>query len=184
MTNGEMAEITFRVDPEFGRGSEWMWGERIGADRFRLSNTPWWVRGVSYRDVVFARVRRGRLAYAGVSLRGGHSTCWMVLRVARDAEAFTRQWAKLHDLGCRYEGDGRRTFAIDVPPGADFDLVERLLHAGAVEGTWYYEVAHRAHPACARELIAAWDGPSRRGARSCAPARRNGSGQAPRGDAP
>lgn len=160
MANGEMAPITFRVDPDFRPGmvDETMWGERVGADRFRISNTPFWVRDLSYRDVVFVRVRRGRLVYAGVSLRGGHSTCWMMLRVPRESEAFTRRWATLHDLGCRYEGDGRRSLAIDVPPGADLDVVEQLLETGADDGTWHYEVAHRGHPFCAREPTAAWDG--------------------------
>jgi uncharacterized protein DUF4265 len=154
--NGEIVMILVRVPPEDRQGitAETLWAERVGTDRFRLGNTPFWVRDLSYRDIVFARVRRGLLTYAGVSLRGGHSTCWMVLRVERTDEAFVARWARLHDLGCRYEGDGRRTLAIDVPPEASFDLVERLLEAGADDGVWDYEVAHRSHPVVAREPVA------------------------------
>jgi hypothetical protein len=154
--NGEMVKMLVRVPPQDRQGitAETMWAERVGADRFRLANTPFWVRDLSFRDVVFARVRRGILTYAGVSLRGGHSTCWMVIRVARTDEAFVRRWARLHELGCRYEGAGGRTFAIDVPPEAPFDLVESLLEAGADGGIWDYEVAHRGHLPVAREPVA------------------------------
>jgi hypothetical protein len=156
--NGEMLKILVRVPPQDRQGvvAETMWGERVGADRFRLANTPFWVRDLSYRDVVFARVRRGLLTFTGVSLRGGHSTCWIVLRVARTDEAFVRRWAKLHEIGCTCEGDGRRTFAVDVPPGAPFEVVEGLLEDGADAGTWDYEVAHRGHPVVAREPVAPW----------------------------
>ncbi len=144
----QMVKITFRLNPRESDGivDETMWAERVDADRFRLANTPFWVRDVSNRDVVFARARRnGSLTFTGVSLRGGHSTCWVALRVARGSEDFRRRWAELEALGCGCERGGSCMFAIDVPPSAAWGAVERMLEAGAVDEVWYYEVAHRGH---------------------------------------
>lgn len=86
---------------------------------------------MSHRDVVFVlRRRSGGLAFAGVSLRGGHSTVWIALRVDRDAATFRSRWAQLKVLGCGYESAGR-LLAVDVPSAADFGLTVRPSRAGA-----------------------------------------------------
>ncbi len=153
MTTPTMVRIAFRIDAAEGGGivGETLWAERVGVDRFRLANTPFYVRGVSYRDVVFGRRgRSGVLAFNGVSLRGGHSTLWMALRVDPSAEAFRSRWAELHEIGCGYESSGR-FLAVDVPPATDFRTVEERCEAGAAAGVWDYEVAHCGHPAGGRE---------------------------------
>ena len=149
MATGEMVKITFRVEPDRGNGivGETLWAEQVGPGRFRLANTPFYVLGLSCRDVVFGRRRRsGVLAFAGASLRGGHSTVWIALHVDWDAAVFRSRWAQLHEHGCRYESAGR-FLAVDVPSAADFSVVEALLEAGAVADLWDYEVAHCGHPA-------------------------------------
>jgi hypothetical protein len=142
-----MVKISFPVRPELGAGivGESLWAEQVGRDRYRLANIPFNVHGVSYHDVVFGRRRRtGVLAFAGVSLRGGHSTCWIARRVEAGTAAFRDRWAPLRELGCGYESAGP-LHAIDVPPSADFAIVEALLEAGFAAGVWDYEIAHRAH---------------------------------------
>jgi hypothetical protein len=148
MTTATLVKISFRVEPDRSRGivSETLWAEHVGGNRFRLANTPFLVRGVSYRDVVFGRCgRHGVLTFAGVSLRGGHSTCWLDLRAERDTERFRTHWAQLHALGCSYEGNGQRSYAVDIPPSADFAVVEAMLEAGVASRIWAYEVSHRGH---------------------------------------
>lgn len=147
MEPGNLVKISFRVDPKLGGGvvGESLWAEQVGRDRFRLANIPFHVHDVSYRDVVFGRRRRtGVLTFAGVSLRGGHSTCWIALHVARDSAAFADRWARLRELGCGCENAGA-ILAVDVPPAADFGAVVNLLEEGFGAGAWDYEVAHRGH---------------------------------------
>jgi hypothetical protein len=151
-TPGEMVKISFRIAPDRGGGivGESPWAERVSANRFRIANIPVYVHGVSFRDVVFGRRRRdGVLAFAGVSLRGGHSTVWIAPRLEPDSEVFRRRWAQLRELGCGCERAGR-VLAVDVPPGADFPAVEDQLEAGFVAGDWDYEIAHCGHPAARR----------------------------------
>lgn len=151
-TPGEMVKISFRIDPERGGGieGESLWAERVGTNRFRIANIPVYVPGVSFRDVVFGRRRRdGVLVFAGVSLRGGHSTVWVAPRVEPDTEAVRSRWAQLRELGCGWERAGRLR-AVDVPPGADFATVEAQLEAGFVAGDWDYEIAHCGQPAARR----------------------------------
>jgi hypothetical protein len=144
-----MVKVSFRVKPRgtHGIAGETMWAEWVGSDRFRLANSPFHVLGVSFGDVVFARRdRRGVLAFKGVSLRGGHSTCWLALRGDVTDPSFRDGWAKLKALGCGYEGASGRFLAMDVPPGVSFAVVRDLLDAGARQGAWEYEIAHRGHP--------------------------------------
>ncbi|MFT3912936.1 MAG: DUF4265 domain-containing protein [Anaeromyxobacteraceae bacterium] len=148
MQRGEdVIHVIATVPRRFGGGSEGMWGERVGADRVRLRNTPFSVPGLSYNDVVFTERRKGILRIAGVSLRGGHSTYWILTCAGASWEAL---WARLRALGCSYEstrvGDDRVCLAADVPPHAQIDDVLALLDEGVAEGIWEYEEGHREHP--------------------------------------
>jgi hypothetical protein len=143
-----LVRIEFKLRPATRGGlrGETLWAEPVGVGRVRLRNTPFYVVGVSAEDVVFARLERGRLVYKGVSLRGGHSTYRIVLEGEEQRARFDSRWAAFRKLGCTFEGDGRGTFAVDVPPHADADEIVDLLEAGASAGVWWYEEAHREHP--------------------------------------
>jgi hypothetical protein len=143
-----LVRIAFKLRPatRYGIRSETLWAEPVAAGRVRLRNTPFYVEGVSAEDVVFVRREQGRLVYEGVSLRGGHSTYWIVLEGEAQRARFDARWAALRKLGCTFEGDGGRTFAVDVPPHADADEVVDLLEEGASAGVWLYEEANREHP--------------------------------------
>ena len=147
-TDEGMVRIEFKLRPATRNGirSETLWAEPVGVGRVRLRNTPFYVAGVSAEDVVFVRREQGRLVYKGVSLRGGHSTYWIVLDGEEQRARFDSRWAALRKLGCTFEGDGRRTFAVDVPPHADADEIVDLLEEGASAGIWWYEEANREHP--------------------------------------
>lgn len=149
MTTGKMVKISFRLDPKRHGGmvGESMWAEQVGRNRFRLDNIPFSVHGVSYRDVVFGRLgRTGRLTFAGVSLRGGHSTCWIAARDEPKSAELEDRWSRLRELGCKAER-AERLLAVDVPPATDFAEVEALLEAGFVANVWDYEIAHCGHAA-------------------------------------
>jgi hypothetical protein len=163
MAMGNLVKISFRLDPKLHGGvvGESLWAEQVGRNRFRLDNTPFSVHDVSYRDVVFGRRGRdGRLRFAGISLRGGHSTCWIAARDELESAPFQDRWKRLRELGCKAER-AVRLLAVDVPPATDFAAVEELLEAGFVADVWEYEIAHCGHAVGERELPGARGGDGR-----------------------
>jgi hypothetical protein len=138
-----LVRVVFELEPNAWHGSatERLWAEPVVVGRYRLRNTPFFVFGVSAEDIVFAKERQGRLLFAGVSLRGGHSS----YRIAvSDQHLFDRSWKHLQALGCSYE-EGQ-VLAVDVPPRADIHEVYELLEAGERAGAWDFEEGHCGHP--------------------------------------
>ena len=143
---GEMVRIHFKLDPPCGGiVGETMWGEKVAERRYRIRNIPCSVYGISEHDIVFADNFRGRLKFAGVSMRAGHSTYRILKARDLDPAVFSRHWGPLKRLGCSSEGDGARLVAIDVPPHADVHVVRDLLVAGEDAGIWEFEEAHCGH---------------------------------------
>jgi hypothetical protein len=74
MTNFDRQEelrtkICFQLDQNewHGYATESVWAQHVAGNRFRLLNTPFFAKGVSYLDVVIAR-DRGRKTYLSVGV--------------------------------------------------------------------------------------------------------------------
>ena len=123
--------------------SEGLWACPLGAKRFRLDNTPWFVRGVAADDVVeaepdaagvlwFVRVleRRDRVVVRVIPRTDGP------LRGDRQAvvNAFT-------PLGVPGEGMANPVsmVALDIGPDAPLAAVKGLLQRGEADGRWHFE---------------------------------------------
>lgn len=146
----DLVRIVFDLGEDQWHGSvtERLWAEPIDNHRFRLRNTPFYALGVSMGDVVFAEERSGELFYAGVSIRGGHSSYRIMVLPETSEEAFLRYWRPVGELGCSWEqgpGEQYRIYAVDVPPQADIYEVYRLLEEGATRGIWDFDEAHCEH---------------------------------------
>ena len=79
-----LVTIVVNLEPDawHGYGTETVWAEKVGGNRYRLRNTPFYAFGVSAEDVVFAEPDdEARLVFSSVSLRGGHST-YRIIRAA------------------------------------------------------------------------------------------------------
>src|SRR4051794_27214440 len=102
----ELTKIFFRLDPSDWHGypGETLWAEPVvGTDAssaFRLRNTPMFVRGVSFLDVVRAieRTDGEGLEFAGVIDHSGHST-YMILSPPT-CPSFEEYWQRLQNIGC------------------------------------------------------------------------------------
>jgi hypothetical protein len=118
-------------------GSEWR--------RFRLMNSPFHARGVSYLDVVRATPLEDRdIFHFEVVERGGHSTYMLIMKAAE--LRVSAYWNSLEKLGCSYEGanihwegERRPLYAVDVPPSADIHEVYELLERGENDKVWIYQ---------------------------------------------
>lgn len=95
-----LVRVAFKVRPATRNGirSETLWAELVGVGRVRLRNTPFHVAGVSAEDVVFVRREHGCLVCKGVSLRGGHSTYWIVLEGEEQRPRFEALSDSLREL--------------------------------------------------------------------------------------
>lgn len=145
-TDPKLVRISFELEPGAWHGSatERLWAEPLGEGRYRLRNTPFFAFGVSYGDIVFAEERDGAIVFAGISIRGGHSTYRIILRSSAALHDFFRYWKPLEDLRCSYE-EGR-VYAVDVPQSADIYAVYQLLEGGLAAGVWEFEEGHCGHP--------------------------------------
>lgn len=143
-------KIYFEI-PDAGE-TESLWAEPAEAKllekRFRLLNSPFFVYGVSFLDVVIATPRSYGNGYDFVRVdeRSGNST----YRVIADPAVFENSelWEKLHALGCAYESaphDGQALFSINVPAQANIYYVYGLLDMGEQTGLWIFEEANVGH---------------------------------------
>ena len=144
-----IAKVVFRLEADawHGHAAEGLWADVVSENRYRLRNSPFYARDVSFGDVVFVQLGSDdRLLFAGVSLRGGHSTYRLMLAVDAGSEGFLKRWHPLHAMGCGYEGVSGKLLAVDVPPSANIHAVYALLEAGESDGVWEFEEGHCGHP--------------------------------------
>lgn len=154
--------VYFDLDPLewHGGGIEGLWAEPMensrSGDVYRILNSPFYARRVSYMDIVRAVPRTdggAGLKFAGVVDHSGHST-YMILLPPNSPE-FSKYWKRLEALGCTYEGAGveetgfgqRELYSVDVPSSSDIFAVYSVLEDGEKEGIWMFQEGHCGHPA-------------------------------------
>jgi uncharacterized protein DUF4265 len=120
--------------------TETLWAHNLGLSRYRLDNTPWFVYGVAFGDVVSARQDReaGSLVFETVIQRSGHSTLRAMSSVG-SPERFEDALATLADLGCSIEYCDRALAAIDVPREVSGESVIIGLEAASEAGILDFE---------------------------------------------
>jgi len=146
----KLHKIFFELQP-----SEWcpylsesVWAEQISNNCFRLKNSPFYVRDVSFEDEVSIKQVNGKFIYDSIIRRGGHSTYRILIQESVRGEVLKPYLDALEGLGCTYEtSEGpTRLLAVDVPPEADIYKVYALLEKGESDGVWGFEEGHCGHP--------------------------------------
>jgi hypothetical protein len=125
--------------------TETVWAERLGADRFRLRNVPFYAYDLSYGDIVRGVVRSGGLTLESIVERGGHSTYRLFVTDTEVLQRFLEFWLPLERLGCTLERATERLIAVDVPPEANIHATYEVLKEGEAAGIWDFEEAHVGH---------------------------------------
>lgn len=147
-------KVVFNLDPDswHAHSSESLWAQATGDGTYRLENVPFFVKGVSYHDVVrAARNENGELGFLDVQSRGGYSTCRVVITSADHdrRDSATKALAALEDLGCeleRAEMGEALIFAVSIPPQCSIDAVFDVLEAGERDDMWKWETGFDGHP--------------------------------------
>ncbi|MFF9582998.1 DUF4265 domain-containing protein [Streptomyces achromogenes] len=147
MTNieGPHVKMHFRLEVE----DDWpppsvesLWAVDLRDGTVRLDNTPWFVRGIAYGDVVAVEVDEEGVWWAGDVVRPSEN-CTIRLIVLRDGGSTAARQSVLnafHGLGVDGEGIDRfGIVALDVPPTADLAKVRRLLSHGVAKEWWHME---------------------------------------------
>jgi hypothetical protein len=146
-------KLRFPLDPADWHGSsaELMWTEPIwgGTTKvFRLMNSPYFARGVSYLDIVRAIPAPDGygLDYAGIIEKSWHSTIWLMVPSGPPAH-FNNYWSPLQQMHCTYEGQfmnteaGKQTlYSVDVPPETDIDSVLSIIEEGQANNIWNFQI--------------------------------------------
>lgn len=137
--------VAFLVEQNGEVFYERLHAQPLGQDLYCLDNSPFYVYGVSFADVVFAPCVDGVPTFNGIVGRRGHSTYRVRLPVGLGHNTFLARWPDFQKLGCTFEGSGanaRRHYSIDVPPGVDVLAVYGLLEEGEACGAWVFEEAN------------------------------------------
>jgi len=143
-----MAHVPIVVDTE--DGAEILWATPLGADRYRLENSPTLAYGLSWLDLVEASPgSRGRLHLTRVVAKSGHRT--LRARIgALDGSEREQLFGALNDIGCSAEGETGAILAIDVPPGLPLERAVAVLLDASVEWEYADPPLETLSPTCVR----------------------------------
>lgn len=123
-------------------GSESVWAEIVNDNQALIKNTPFYVKGVSYEDIVNFKIENnGKAMFDSVARQGGHSTYRLIINKKISKDQFSERWNLLKNLGCTYEHGniGLDLYAVDVPPGSDMQKIYKLFEDGENDGIWNFE---------------------------------------------
>ena len=145
-TAPELVKVRFALDQdEVGWPpvkSEGLWAASLGEDRFRVDNTPWFVRGIAADDVVEALAGSDGVLWATRRLEwAGRQT---IRVVAHPDGPLNGDPAAARDLFVPLGLTGEiapqyRMVALDVPPSTALAPVKALLVAGEEDGRWGFD---------------------------------------------
>ncbi len=147
-----LKKMTFHCESNClnGGADETMWVKPLpeGGDNnlYEIENSPFYMRNISYLDIVSAEILDGILLYKSTIKSGGHSTYRLLVRA--DSKLWDEWWHRLAVHGCTYEfghHEGLILYAVDVPGNANIDEVYKILSEGEVEGAWVFEEGHFGH---------------------------------------
>ncbi len=129
-----------------GETVETVWAKET-TDGYRLLNSPWYAKGISYLDVVAAtEISEGVYQLDQKVATAGHSTYRLLIE---DQHRWQAYWPPLQSMGCTFEESTQNGFgllAVDLPPECDIHTAYTLMEAGESAGVWDFEEADVNHP--------------------------------------
>lgn len=128
-----------------GAAVESLWAERVGEGVYCLRNSPWFVRGVSFLDLVNVVEKDDVVWFDSISEKSGWSTIRLRWRV-RVRGCFHRMYFlwKLDRFGCSREGGYAGDWwlvSISVPNGCDKSEISSVIERGVRLSLWEAELS-------------------------------------------
>lgn len=137
-TDEDLVKVRFVVeDDESDPYVETLWAKPIGQDLYQLDNSPFYAYGVSWQDVVEAKLETVEDAipsFTSIVRKSGNKT----VRICFENRADESSEAKgildsLVKMGCSYEGANPSYIAVNIPPDVDLADVRNYLTQAAVQ---------------------------------------------------
>ncbi len=148
----DLVKIWFELDEDWhGSSTETLWAQKVGKEQYRLDNSPFYAKGVSFGDIVTATERDGRLKFNSVVKRGGHSTYRVIVdHIKMPPTEFQKYWDKFSKMACTFEGGPEfssedkqlKIYSVDIHPEANLDKVYEYLQSAEDDGIWEFEEGH------------------------------------------
>jgi hypothetical protein len=146
VTNTDRVKVRFKLAQDEGWppvGSEGLWAEPLGGDRFRIDNTPWFVPNIASEDIVEALADRDSVLWATRKIAHGGR---LVVRVIpfRNGPLNGNLQAVLDAFaGLGVSGEGAapayQLVALDIAPDSDLLAIVNRLRRGRDDGSWDYD---------------------------------------------
>jgi hypothetical protein len=139
------AHVVFEFEVEDGWppvAAERVWAFRLGGDRYRIDNVPWFVRDLAVGDVVRAVSPDADTQPVFVELleRSDHVTIRLVcFRAGPLRGDLASAMARFEGLGLYCEGVGQYSLLIDIGPADPLPEIVTVLRRGQADGSWEYE---------------------------------------------
>ena len=147
---GELTKIyfLFGANEWHGHDSESVWAEHVGDGKYKIKNSPFFAKGISFEDVVSVLEKDDMLVFEKTIISAGHSTYRILVKEQDVPIPFNIYWKPIEKLGCSFEENiemALRMYAVDVPSTTDIYQVYSLLEAGETAGVWDFEEGHCGH---------------------------------------
>lgn len=142
--SSELTKIQFEIP-----GADWhphrvesLWATPVGEGVFRLANSPFFTKGYSFLDEVFAEIdpETGVNVAKGMAKKSGHSTYLLWVAGGTDENSvFLEYWKPLEEIGCSFEGFDAKLLAVDIAAETDIYEAYRLMENGELAGVWDFQ---------------------------------------------
>ncbi|MFM2591266.1 DUF4265 domain-containing protein [Vibrio sp. TBV020] len=134
----EHIKLFFEYSVGASSETESLWALPSGKG-FKLDNIPFYVKGVSFGDIVSAERVEGYLCMKELLESSGHSTVRLWFSSEQEVQPVREV---LKSMGCSSEvSDQPRLVAVDIPPTVSYENIRSYLDEGESSGKWDYEEA-------------------------------------------
>ena len=114
-------------------------GVRLGSDKYKLDNLPYYAYGVSCDDIVLAPFDKNEEfpTFEKVVSKSGNRTVRIIFDVPYESGNESEELInRLVAMGCNFEGANTKYIVVNIPPSVDLNaVVDRLNFA---EVSWEY----------------------------------------------
>lgn len=129
---------------------ETMWVEHICDNIFILKNIPFYACGLAYGDIVNAKPKKNendKFIFQVIYRHSGGSTIRILKDMNTTLEKFEILLNSLAALRCTFEKSTEflGLYAFDIPRGADYHEITRILDAAEASGVAVYEEGKKMH---------------------------------------
>ncbi|MEU6713633.1 DUF4265 domain-containing protein [Nonomuraea sp. NPDC046802] len=141
----DWVRVVFDLEPEDGwppARIERLWAIRVGDDRARLDNIPFFARGFALGDVVAVAPDEDGVLWVKQAVEYSGNCTIRIIPAEGGRRVEVRQAVLDAFAPFGVKGEGIEQFgliALDVPSAADIPAVKRFVIQGSEEGRWHYE---------------------------------------------